>query len=188
MVLLTVLVPSAAMVVTVLTVRSTPSMSSVAVCVVTVLTCSLPSAKSWVVFSTVTFTPFTSWVWVSFVVETTSRTASMLWVTFFVPSAAVVVMVFTSERTPFTIWRLVSVTVCFCCWVPFFSVSLTVSVVRVTPFSTWVLVAVMEFTTSEAALLAAELDFFAAFWVAVAADSAALEISAAEVFAAAASS
>ena len=103
MVFATVCVPSAAMVVTVLTVCCTPSMTSVPVLVMTRLTCSLPSASVSVVVWVVTLAPSTRAVWVAVTVETTSRTASMLCVTFFVPSAAVVVMVLTSERTPSTI-------------------------------------------------------------------------------------
>ena len=103
MVFATVWVPSAAIVVTVLTVRCTPSMISVPVAVIVCSTCSEPSASSFVVVSVVVFTPSTRAVWVSLVVDTTSRTASMLWVTFWLPSAAVVVMVLTSERTPSTI-------------------------------------------------------------------------------------
>ena len=93
-------------------------------------------------------------------VFTTSRTVSMVWLTVRLPSAAMVSTVFTSLRTPSTIWRLVEVMTCFCWVVPLDSVSVTVSVVVVTPSLTAVVVSLMDLTMSAVAcfvLLAAEV-------------------------------
>ena len=84
----------------------------------------------------------------------------MVWLTVRLPSAAMVSTVFTSLRTPSTISRLVEVMTCFCWVVPLDSVSVTVSVVVVTPSLTAVVVSLMDLMMSAVAcfvLLAAEV-------------------------------
>ena len=97
---------------------------------------------------------------VSLTVLTKSRTVSMVWLTVRLPSAAMVSTVFTSLRTPSTSWRLVEVMVCFCWVVPLERVSVTVSVVFVTPSLTAVVVSEMDLTISADACFV----LLAAFW------------------------
>ena len=99
----------------------------------------------------VVLTPSARAVVVAVTVFTTSRTVSMVWLTVRLPSAAMVSTVLMSLSTPSTIWRLVEVMTCFCWVVPLDSVSVTVSVVVVTPFLTAVVVSLMDLTMSAVA-------------------------------------
>ena len=123
-------VPSAAMVLTVSTVRSTPSMTLSCVWVMTCCCSVVPSARVLVTVWVVVLMPSTRAVVVAVTVFTTSRTVSMVWLTVRLPSAAMVSTVFTFLRTPSTISRLVEVMVCFCWAVPLDSSSLMVWMVR----------------------------------------------------------
>ena len=120
---------------------------------------SVPSVSVSVTVWVVVLTPSTSVSKVEVTVFAVSRTVSMVCLTVFLPFSSISVIVLMSLRTPSTIWRLVSVMVCFCCFLPLESTSFTVSTVRVTPFSTVVFVSDRDFTTEAVAVLADLLAF-----------------------------
>ena len=137
-----------------------------------VMTCccsAVPSARVLVTVWVVVLTPSARAVVVAVTVSTTSRTVSMVWLTVRLPSAAMVSTVLMSLSTPSTIWRLVEVMTCFCWVVPLERVSVTVSVVFVTPSLTAVVVSEMDLTISADACFV----LLAAFWAALAAAEAA---------------
>ena len=120
---------------------------------------SVPSVRVSVTVWVVVLTPSASVSKVEVTVLAVSRTVSMVCLTVLVPSAAMLVTVLRSFSTPPTIWREVSVMVCFCCCLPLERVSLTVSTVRVMPSFTVVVVSEMDLTTDAVTALVLALAF-----------------------------